>query len=42
MCAAIQQQEHCNHNDEERAFGGTWVTDYKKAMEKGYKVLKIC
>ena len=41
-CANIQQQDHCKHNEEDRAFVGTWVTDeVKKAIEKGYKVIKL-
>jgi hypothetical protein len=38
----IQQQKPCQHNDEERSFTGTWVTDeLKKALEKGYVVQRI-
>lgn len=32
----------CHHNDEERCITGTWVTEeLKKAVEKGYVVMKI-
>ena len=36
------QQTTCYHSDEERSLTGTWVTDeLKKALEKGYKMMKI-
>lgn len=32
----------CNHDEEERAFIGTWVTgEIKKAVEMGYQIKKI-
>ena len=41
-CSENQQQKPCQHNDEERSFTGTWVTDeLKKALEKGYVVQRI-
>ncbi len=41
-CADHSQQTPCQHNDEERALIGTWVTDeLKMAMSMGYKVEKI-
>jgi hypothetical protein len=34
--------ETCAHSDEERSFVGTWVSDeLKKAVEKGYRILKV-
>lgn len=52
LCAACVQEQlelpwHqrtnlCKHSDKERALKGTWCTEeIKKAVEKGYKVLKI-
>ena len=39
-CAG-EGQEHCDHNEEERALTGTWVSiELEKAVEKGYKILK--
>jgi len=41
-CAETQQQEPCYHTNEERALTGTWVTDeVKKALEKGYELVKM-
>ncbi|XP_049332872.1 uncharacterized protein LOC125801098 isoform X1 [Astyanax mexicanus] len=41
MCAELQQQI-CNHTDEERALTGTWASiEVLKALEKGYRVLKV-
>ena len=32
----------CSHNDEDRQFWGAWATcELYKAMEKGYRVMKI-
>ena len=40
-CAEVKQQE-CDHNDEERAFVGTWCTnEMEVALEKGYIIQKI-
>ena len=40
-CATETSQTPCRHNDDERAFTGTWVTcELTKAMEKGYVILK--
>jgi hypothetical protein len=39
LCTEINQQTPCHHNNEERAFTGTWVTDeLKMAVDKGYIV----
>jgi hypothetical protein len=39
LCTEINQQTPCHHNNEERAFTGTWVTDeLKMAIDKGYIV----
>jgi hypothetical protein len=39
LCTEINQQTICHHNNEERAFTGTWVTDeLKMAVDKGYIV----
>jgi hypothetical protein len=39
LCTEINQQTTCHHNNEERAFTGTWVTDeLKMAVDKGYIV----
>ena len=39
---ASNESDNCNHSDEERSLTGTWTTDeVKKAIEKGYHVLKI-
>jgi hypothetical protein len=36
LCTEINQQTPCHHNNEERAFTGTWVTDeLKMAVDKG-------
>ncbi|KAG8239545.1 hypothetical protein J437_LFUL019266 [Ladona fulva] len=41
-CAAECIQMSCPHNNEEREITGTWVSDeLKKAVEKGYKVIKM-
>ena len=41
-CAENYQLTTCKHNDMERAFVGTWVTDeLKMALSKGYKLLQI-
>jgi hypothetical protein len=40
-CAKYKQQK-CNHNDEDRSLIGTWCTnEIQKAIEKGYKIIKI-
>ncbi len=41
-CAMEQNQERCTHTDEERALTFTWCTvEIKKAIEKGYKIIKL-
>lgn len=41
-CGEQLSQGECVHNEEERAFTGTWVADeILKAIEKGYRLLKI-
>lgn len=41
-CGSSMNDEICNHTDEERSLSGTWVIDeVRKAIEKGYKLLKI-
>ena len=40
-CAEKTNQNECEHTDDERSFIGTLTTDeIKKAIEKGYKVLR--
>ncbi|XP_072384507.1 uncharacterized protein [Diabrotica undecimpunctata] len=39
---ALEDCEHCDHDDSERALKGTWTTlEINKALEKGYKMLKV-
>lgn len=41
-CAEVKQQSQCNHDDTERAFVGTWVTDeIKTALKKGYIIQQM-
>ena len=41
-CADTCQQTPCTHSDNERAIEGTWCTvELEKALEKGYRLLKI-
>ena len=41
-CAETRNQNECKHTDTERSFIGTWTTDeVNKAIDKGYKVLRI-
>ena len=41
-CAETRNQNKCDHSDNERSFIGTWTTDeVSKAVEKGYKVLRV-
>lgn len=41
-CAEKNQQEMCNHDEEERAIVGAWVTlEIYKALENGYKIQEI-
>ncbi|CAB4025195.1 DNA polymerase [Paramuricea clavata] len=41
-CADNLQQELCHHSDAERTLYGMWVTlELEKALEKGYKLVKI-
>ena len=40
-CAEFKSKDRCDHNDEQRAITGLWVSlEIKKAIEKGYKILK--
>ena len=40
-CAELKSKDSCEHNDEERALTGLWVSlEVDKAIEKGYKILK--
>ncbi|XP_049338297.1 uncharacterized protein LOC125803858 isoform X1 [Astyanax mexicanus] len=42
VCAELQQQQCCKHADEERALTGSWCSvEVMKALEKGYRVLKV-
>ena len=39
--AEFKSKDRCDHNDEQRAITGLWVSlEIKKAIEKGYKILK--
>ncbi|XP_045201509.2 uncharacterized protein LOC123555044 [Mercenaria mercenaria] len=41
-CAETKEQTSCSHNDTERSFIGTWVTDeVQKAIQKGYQIVKV-
>ena len=41
-CAETRNQNKCKHTDTQRSFIGTWTTDeVRKALEKGYKILRI-
>lgn len=41
-CADCLQQEPCQHDDDERAISGTWVSvELMKALEKGYRVVRV-
>ena len=41
-CMEKQRAENCQHDQNERAVTGTWVTDeVKKALKKGYEIVKI-
>ncbi|XP_070548560.1 uncharacterized protein [Ptychodera flava] len=41
-CVDTKQQAPCEHSDDQRSFVGTWTTpDLAKALEKGYKVIKV-
>ena len=41
-CAEMRNQNECKHTDTQRSFIGTWTTDeVSKALEKGYKILRI-
>ncbi|XP_070556487.1 uncharacterized protein [Ptychodera flava] len=41
-CADTKQQAPCEHSDDQRSFVGTWTTpELAKAVEKGYKVVKV-
>ena len=40
-CAQTKQQNHCNHDDNQRAFFCNWTTDeLNKAIDKGTKHYK--
>ena len=39
-CAEGRHETKCQHNDDQGAITGTWVTDeVKMAIEKGYQIL---
>ena len=39
---ALEQTSNCNHSTDERALTGTWVSlEINKAIEIGYKIIKI-
>ena len=41
-CVDNLQQEPCHHSDAERTLHGTWVTlELEKALEKGYKLVRV-
>ncbi|XP_067669969.1 uncharacterized protein [Haliotis asinina] len=41
-CAETEQQKPCQHTNEERCFIGIWcLPELLKALEKGYKILKV-
>ncbi|XP_069109808.1 uncharacterized protein [Argopecten irradians] len=41
-CAENSNQHKCDHDDDNRAFVGTWCTpEIMKAIERGYKIIKI-
>ena len=41
-CTETYQQTDCHHQNEERAFIGTWVTDeVKEAVSQGYQILNV-
>lgn len=41
-CIESKEQNECNHNNEERAIIGSWVTDEVKiACNKGYEILEV-
>ena len=41
-CAETRNQNKCKHTDTQRSFIGTWTTDeFSKALEKGYKIIRI-
>lgn len=42
LCADTLAQIDCQHEDEERAFIGTWISEeLKLAIEKEFKILKV-
>ena len=41
-CAALQQQEKCEHSPDERVFTGTWCpNEVALALTKGYRIIGI-
>jgi hypothetical protein len=41
-CAETKQQDRCDHNSNDRALTGTWVTDeVKQALKDGYEIQRI-
>ena len=41
-CAALQQQEKCEHSPDERVFTGTWCTnEIALALAKSYRIIEI-
>jgi hypothetical protein len=44
LCRSCGENQNviCNHNEQERIFEGTWVTEeVKKALQRGYRLIKI-
>lgn len=42
QCALLKQKTECRHSEAERLLTGTWTTvELKKALEYGYKIIKI-
>ncbi len=42
LCAQYSQQEHCEHNEEDRCLECTWVSlEIKTALENGYQIKKV-
>ncbi|XP_069108950.1 uncharacterized protein [Argopecten irradians] len=41
-CAESSSQKKCGHEDDQRAFVGTWCTpEIMKALEKGYQIIRM-
>ena len=42
LCSEHNQGSICNHEDQDRAFEGTWCTpEIDKALQKGYKLVRV-